>query len=208
MDISLIILILLAVALLFGMFYGLTRGRNRSILRLILILGCVGGAIYLTPIIKEILLELDTGNGKLGDMLGAMFGAGQENVPQEVIDMGNTFMEAINLLLYVITFFLLRFTSWFILFPILKIFVRKDLIKKRGLGAIIGLIQGLIIAFAVLVPLNSALVKVNTLSGFEVEGKPLIEVPKELGLDKYQDSQRSGVLDSIGGWYLDIIEGK
>ena len=208
MDFSIIMLILLGVALLFGTLFGLKRGRNHSILRLILIIGCVVGAIFLTPVLEEIIYEIDTGNGTVKEMFGAMLGEGQASVPQEMIDAGKALLVAIRLLIYVITFFLLRFVSFIIIFPIIKIFVKKDLIKKRLLGTIIGLIQGIVIAFAVLVPLNGLAVELNTASSFEMEGKKLIEVPKELGLDKYQDSAIYGVLDSIGGWYLDIIEGK
>lgn len=197
MDISIIVIILLAVALLFGTLFGMMRGRNRSILRLILIIGCIAGAVCLVPMIKEIVMEIDTGKGTLGEMLTAMEGEGGGNVPQEMLDISSALMTAISLLIFILVFNVLRFVSWLIIFPICKIFVKKDLIKKKGFGAIIGLVQGLVIAFAVLVPLNGLIGELHTISSTEIEGKTMIEIPAELGLDKYEDSAISGDRKSV-----------
>lgn len=199
-------LALTAIALLFGTLFGMRRGRNRSILRLILIIGCVAGAIFLRPVLTDIIMGIDTGDGTLAEMLASGFNQGEQAMPEAMQNLMFALVEIIfGLISYFIIFFVLRFITWILIFPILKIFVKKDLIKKRGWGALIGFIQGIVIAFSVLVPLNGLATTVDKLSKLEMEGKPMIEIPAEVGLDKHTDSITGGIYDTIGGWYYEIL---
>lgn len=200
------ILVLTAIALLFGTLFGMKRGRNRSILRLILIIGCVVGAIFLRPVLTDIIMDIDTGEGTLAEMLASSLSEGGDSMPASMTNMLMALIQIIfGLASYLICFFVLRFVSWLIIFPICKIFVKKDLIKKRGWGALIGLVQGIVIAFAVVVPLNGLAVEVNKLSVIKMEGKPMIEMPAEVGIDKHGDSLTYRIYDTVGGWYYDIL---
>ena len=49
------------------------------------------------------------------------------------------------------------------------IFVETEIDKRRGAGAIIGLIQGIVILFAIVIPLNGLAVQVDKLSQIKIE---------------------------------------
>ncbi len=217
-TISIIVIALTAVALVFGTLYGLKRGRNRSILRLILILGCVAGAIFLREPVIEFLMELDVVQELLQSLAGELPEAFQLYM---LVLIGIV----LNLLVYFILFFILRIVSWLILFPILKIFVKTEVDKRKGAGALIGLIQGIVIAFAVLVPLNGLAVQLDRISQVKMEmpaegegsgGEQAgaeqgnsegfsLEIPEELGLSEYAESGLSNIFGTIGDWYFDMI---
>lgn len=197
MDFSIIVVILLAIALFFGALSGLRKGLNHSILRLILIIGCIIVAVKLTPMIREMILEIKIKDGTLGEMIGSLLSDGEQDAPEEMIKIVNAIMTAASALIYIIAFFVLRFLSYIIIFPICKIFVKRDLIKKRLLGTLVGLIQGVVIAFAVLVPLNGILIELGSVVSSE-EGQSFIKLPAELNLDSYKDTEISKFLTSIG----------
>ena len=211
--ITIIMIALSAVALVFGVLYGMGRGRNRSILRLILIIGCIVGAIFLREPVINFLMEIEVGpNETFYQMLTTSL-AGE--VPQGF----GTFILVLvamilNLIVYFILFFVLRIVSWLILFPILKIFVKTEVDKRRGAGAIIGLIQGIVIIFAVLVPLNGLAIQMDKLSQIKMEtsGEQTsqesgfsLEIPAELGLSEYTKFGLCNVYDTIGDWYFDKL---
>ena len=165
---TIVMIALSAVALVFGMLYGMGRGRNRSILRLILILGCIAGAIFLREPVVEFLMEIEVAKGEtVAEML---YGTIAGELPQGFSNFAVLLIGMIiNLAIYFILFFLLRIVSWLILFPILKIFVKTEIDKRKGAGAIIGLIQGIVIIFAIVIPLNGLAIQVDKLSQIKME---------------------------------------
>ncbi len=214
---TIIMIALTAVALLFGMLYGLGRGRNRSILRLILIIGCIAGAIYLRQPVIEFLLDTDMAKELLASLA--------KEVPE---NFQLVFSILLNLILsiavYFVLFFVLRIVSWLIIFPIFKIFVKTEVDKRRGFGALIGLVQGIVVALAVLVPLNGLVMQVDRLSKVEMvmpsqnqggsgggeqtgnnEPKPLFVIPENIGLNEYASSDLANIYNTAGGWYFDMI---
>lgn len=216
-TITIVMIALTAVALVFGTLFGLKRGRNRSIVRLILILGSIVGAIFLREPVIEFLTELDVVQELLNSLASEMPSGFQYYM---LVLVGII----LNILVYFILFFLLRLVSWLILYPIIKIFVKTEIDKKRGAGALIGLIQGIVIAFAVLVPLNGMAVQFDRLtkvdismfsgqsgSGGEQTGAEQksegfsLEIFEEVGLGEYADSELSKVYNAIGGWYFDML---
>ena len=200
------VIALTAIAILFGTLWGMGRGRNRSILRLILIIGCVAGAIFLRPIIVKVIMGIDTGEGTIAEMLASSMGGGESEMPEAFTNLLLALVEiSFGLVSYFVAFFALRLVSWIIIFPICKIFVKKESKKKKGAGALIGFIQGLVIAFAVVVPLNGLTGTMAKLSQIEMQGKPLMEMPAEIGLEEHLSSPINGVYDTVGGWYFGML---
>ena len=200
------VLALTAIAIIFGTLWGMGRGVNRSILRLILIIACVVGAVFLRPILVEIIMGIDIGEGTIADMIAEGLTQGGQTMPESMTNLVYALVQVLlELASYFIIFFALRFISWTLIFPICKIFVRKEAKKKKGLGALVGLVQGLVIAFAVVVPLNGLAVDFEKISKLEMEGKPLMEIPAEVGLSDHVTSSTNNFYDTIGGWYYDML---
>ena len=77
--------------------------------------------------------------------------------------------------------------------------------KRRGYGALVGLGQGIIVAFALIAPLTGMMKQVDKISSVEMDGKPLFEVPAEVGIDKYVKSAPGKVYGTLGGWFFDTV---
>ncbi len=216
--ISIIVIALTAIALVFGTLYGFKRARNRSILRLVLILGCVAGAIFLRAPLIEFLMETNLAK----DLLQSLTKEKPEGFQMFMLVLTGV---VLNVLVYFIIFFVLRLISWLIIYPIFKIFIKTEVDRKRGWGALIGLVQGVVIAFAVLVPLNGLAVQLDRLSQVKIEmpadqgggaGEQAgqnpnankgfsLAIPEGLGLSEYVNSDFSKMFGTIGGWYFDMI---
>ncbi len=194
------------IAILFGMLFGMGRGRNRAILRLILIIGCIVGAILLRETATKIIMGIDTGDGTIGETIVGSFSQGSDQMPESMQTLMLAMIEiCFGLISYLVVFIILRFISWLIIFPICKIFVKKGLKKRRGTGTIIGLIQGIVIAFAVIVPLNGLTVELNKLEQVKVDGQSMMQIPAEVGLQEYVESTPYKIYDGIGGWYYEML---
>jgi hypothetical protein len=166
------VLIFTAACLLFGALFGMMRGRNRSILRIILIVICGVAALLLKDMIAGIILDTEIGKELTS---GITEGLGEMEALSSVLA---TFVRImLGFVVYLLLFFVLQFVSWMILYPICKIFVKKDGVrkakkeaalnpqdnqgktkikgkKKRGIGSLIGLGQGLVVAFFICAPLT------------------------------------------------------
>ena len=205
--ITIAMIALFAIAIIFGMLFGMARGFSRSLLRLILICGCVAGAVFLREPVINFVMEMEAVKGLINPILGEL-----PPTYQQVVYV--LLSAVLSIVVYFVLFFVLRLVSWLILFPILKIFVKSERRKLKLLGAILGLIQGAVIAFAVLVPLNGLIIQADKISNIKLEmptgeesagPKALFEVPKEFGLKEYTSSAICLTLNDIGGWYFDMI---
>ena len=204
--ISLGILVLTGIILLFSTLFGIKRGRNHSILRLILIFGCIAGAIFLRPVLFNVISNIETEQGTLIEMVMSFFNQGGQPLPEEAQKMLSALIQiVIAFVIYFALFYGLRIISWLIIFPIFKLIIKREENKKRGFGAIIGFIQGIFMVFAVVVPLNGLAVDMNKLASIEMDGKPIIEIPQEIGLNEYQTTDTYKIFDTIGGWYYDML---
>ena len=199
-TITLIMIVLLAIGVIFGVIYGMGRGLNRSILRLILIIGCAAGAIFLHAPVSKAIIEFQIGDATLPEMFVGDVADAKE-LEMNLIIVGLL----IRILTYLILFGLLRLLSWLIVFPIFKIFVRKDLIKKKWWGALVGFVQGLVIAFIVFVPLHGMFVIIDESSKIDMKSNVALEMVKDFGVTEHLNSGFGGVINSIGGWYFEII---
>lgn len=197
---SLIIIVLTVIGIVFGILWGLKRGLNHSILRLVLIIGCAVGAIVLSQPLAQGLMEFQIGDATLPEMF--------------VGDVASSDELAINLvavqimfttIAYLIVFGLLRLFSWLIVFPILKIFIKKDLIKKRLFGMIVGFVQAIVLLMVVVAPLSCMFTSLNEIAQIPMESNVAESTFGDMGLTEYADSGMGGLYDSIGGWYYEII---
>ncbi|MBR2871070.1 MAG: hypothetical protein IKB98_06840 [Clostridia bacterium] len=170
--IALVILLFTVACLLFGALFGMMRGRNRSILRLIIVLICGVAAIFLKDVVVGILMDLDFVKEFMAEMVTEF---------SEMEALTEVIMAFIRILfglfVYLLLFFVLQFVTWMIVYPICKIFVKKEgmrkakreaaqnpqehqgkekikVKKKKGWGSLIGLGQGLLVAFFICAPLT------------------------------------------------------
>lgn len=200
------IIALTAIGLFFGMLFGAMRGRNRAILRLVLVLICVVAAILLRGVVVDFVMDINMGDGTLKDELVAAFNDGDMNLPQSMQDLIITLVEIIiGLAAFFVLFIALRFVSWMIIFPICKIFVKKGAKKRKGAGALIGLLQGAVLAFVMCAPLTGIASTVNQISKAQMDGEALFEMPEEIDLDEYMNSIPGKVYGKGGKWFFDIL---
>ena len=198
---STIMLALAGLAIIGGVFFGMIRGRNRSVLRLILIIGCAVGAIYFLPTITTFIMEVNVGSGTVGEMIAGSI-KGLDSLPSSMRFLVDAMVNiVIGIIAYLLAFGVLRFVSWLIVFPILKKIIKQDLIRSTLGGAIFGLLQGLVIIIAVLVPINGMLVEINSITKMDLGEEISIELPEEIDIDKYSQSEISKTFNTVGGWY-------
>lgn len=206
------ILILTLVCLFFGFIFGLARGIKRSILRLILILACiviaylVKGAVY--PAISSIKIEGVT----LIEYLTTLI----PDLPTSFITILESLISIIiGLITFILVFLVLQFITWLIIYPFLKLIFHpgekrqkeeKGRVKKyRFFGGLVGIVQGIVCAFALCVPLTGLAININTVASTEItdgtEKKVLLELPEEIGISSYTDSALCSIYDGCGGWF-------
>ena len=135
-----------ALCLFFGFVLGLMRGRNRSILRLILVVASVVCAVAFKDTVVEILMNYEYEGQTIRAALSSLFTDSGVSIPASLETLIFTLIEIIvGVVVYFVLFFVLKFVSWLILFPILKIFVRRGKKKRVLLGGLVGLIQGFVV---------------------------------------------------------------
>ena len=203
-NLTTIILLLTAVFLVLGFLFGFLRGFNRSVLRALLVIASLVLAFAFRGVVTNILMGLDIGGQTLKDSLVSAFSDG--SLPASLQNLVMVLAEImIGIVAFLAVFFVLCFITWLIVFPILKIFVRKGVHKRRILGAVVGVLQGFVMAFAFCAPVTGLVVQVDKISQLELEGKPVIEIPAEIGIPEYIESAPGKFYNSIGGWFFDML---
>ena len=160
-EFSIIVMGFTIACVVLGFLLGMLRGRNRSILRFVIVLGCAVGAFFLKDVLIETAMSLEIEGQTLKDTLVATMSETAE-LPEYLSQLIVSLVEVIvGLVCFLVLFFALQFFSWIILFPILKIFVRREGKKKILFGGIVGVLQGVIVAFVICSPLTGAIVQVE-----------------------------------------------
>lgn len=170
MKLDLYILIVTIVTVAVGLLLGLMRGSRRAVLRLLLVLLCVVGAYFLKDVVTNALLQLNIQGQTLEQIIIGI-------LPAEIQGMSDVAMPLVTVIVSVLSFLLcfsaLLFVTWAILFPILKIFVKKGKKKHAFVGGIVGAVQGVAVAFVMCVILNGLFVNVgNVMAAMENEQQP------------------------------------
>ncbi len=204
-DISTIIMGFTIFCIVWGFLLGLIRGSNRSILRCIIIVGCAVGAFFLKDVLIESAMSLEIEGETLEDMLvGSMMEANE--LPEYLSQLIISLIEVIvGLVCFLVLFFVLQFVSWITIFPILKIFVRKGIKRRRLLGGIVGVLQGVIIAFVICSPITGAIVQVDKMSGLKFGEQTVGEMAELPDFSDYLDSPIASIYTSTGSWFFDAI---
>lgn len=119
-------LIILGITLFFianGALWGFIRGRNRSILRISIIIGILILCFIVKNPIVDAILEIEVDGKTLGDSMVEAMGDDLASLGDMLIALVKG---VIGFLLFVIMFLLLKFLTLIIVYPILKIFVKKE----------------------------------------------------------------------------------
>ncbi len=83
---------------------------------------------------------------------------------------------------------------------------RKKLIKKhRGVGALVGLAQGVLLAFFLFAPMTGLLNQIAQITSLEMNGKPLVELPESIDIKGYTESGIGKIYSSTGHWYYSMM---
>lgn len=84
--------------------------------------------------------------------------------------------------------------------------MRKKLVKKhRGMGALIGLFQGILLAYFLFAPLTCLASQISSIANMKMNGEALFEMPEEIGLEEYSESALGKIYKATGGWYYRIM---
>ena len=146
---------------LFGLIFGFARGNGRSITRFVVIVLCIVGAFLLREPIANGLMNLKIGGTSLQDSLMQSIQQDSQQMAEVLVRLVKVCFAAVS---FVLAFLLLKWMTALIVDPILFAFfpkagkedkktgkVRKT---KRLLGGVFGLLQGVLIALVVCIPLN------------------------------------------------------
>ena len=164
---------------------GLLRGRNRAILRLVLVLASAVLAVVLIDVLTPIILNIKIKGQPIKEALASALNSGETALPEKFQQIILTLVEIIlGIAVFFIAFMLLRFITWVLFYPILKIFIKKGK-KKRALGGmIVGLLQGVLVALVVCAPITGLVGDINKISSIEVNGNKMLPIPEDVGFEE------------------------
>lgn len=206
--ITISVLIFTVTCLCFGAFLGLIRGRNRSVLRFMLVLASAFVAFFSRDALVNTVMNFKVQGQTIKDMI-VDFANNEIVLPSAIQNVLMTLIEIVfGIVVFYISFFVLKFVTWAIVFPICKCFVKGEVKKLFGQGALIGLAQGVVVAFIVCAPLNGLLLNANQIVNVQYQNKPLIEDIEWLGLESYADSKTSEVYSAVGNWFFEALSSK
>lgn len=206
--ITIAILVFTVLCLGFDVLLGFIRGRNRSLLRLVLIIASAVAAFLLKDVLVNSIMNISIQGQTIKEALVDSLN-NEAALPTSIQNIAMTLIEIIGgIVVFLFSFFALKIATWVIVFPICKIFVKREAITHAGQGALIGLAQGVLIAFIVCAPLNGLLLNVNQLVNLQYQNKPLVEDFEEIGLSSYSDSTISTIYSFTGNWFFNALSTK
>lgn len=155
-KLSLIFLGVTAFIMLVSIIMGMVRGTGRSLVRLALVVFSAVAALLIfrkiTDILLPYLMNITFQGQTVEAFLTAMFA--DMDFAKEKVDQLISII--IGVIVYLIVFGLLQFLTWLIIFPIIKIFVKKSKKVRKAstlVGGAIGIVQAVVIIFAFVMPL-------------------------------------------------------
>jgi hypothetical protein len=182
---------LLVLTALFGIFWGLIRGAKRSAYRLITVIIALLLAFSLAPVITNALggirISADVFGYQLTNMTLAEFvrslvadNAMVVAVMDNFVDLSEVILAVPMAILSVIVFYVLwvvlRVLTWIIYAATAKKVAPKKIItasgeetptkRRRGLGLLIGLVQGIVIFFFMAIPINGIIRTVDQIDSY------------------------------------------
>lgn len=196
--------VFLSITLFFvitGFLFGLLKGMARSIFSLVLVVVSLVAIFLLKGNIVNFITHLDVGGQTLHEALTSAL-----SQTEEMAGLVDKIVPLIEIIIGIVAFvvgFIALFLVSRVIYFIVKFFIRPQR-KMRLLGGLFGIVQGLVIAFAICVPINGVLLEVNKLSKVEVNGEQILSL-ESLGFDEYEESPICNVLSSVGGGMFNSI---
>ena len=198
-----------AFFLFFGVLFGLKRGALRSVVRLIMLgVGILFAWVARKAYVAAV-MSIDLGGGEslnsMLDELASEMGA--------LADLVGALIESfLSIILFIVAVIVMKFVTA-VLFFFVGFFLPKS--SKRGLGALVGLVQGALIAFCICAPLNGLLCNCSQIVGAlsrPIAGETILSADvlddlKDAGVDfeGYQDSTISKIYTAVGGKFYDTL---
>ncbi len=206
--ISIAILSITILCLGLGILFGFLRGRNRSLLRLGLVVVSAISAFFLKNVFVNTIMNINIQGQSIREMIVGLLNDGV-NIPTSIQNMALTLVEIIcGILLFIITFLLLKFLTWAIIFPICKIFVKRESVVHAWQGILIGGVQGFLIAFLICVPITGMTTQIDKLSQIQYQGESLFIIPEEIGVHEYTISLPAKLYHGTGHWFFEVLSTK
>lgn len=157
--------------LIVGVLLGLVRGMRRSILRLALLVLCFVLALAICPAVSDTVMSIRISDGKtLETLLTESFSQGGEAAADIIVPIAQILAK---LVAFIALFGILQLVTWILVFPILKLILRPLIGRRahsRGLGALLGLVSGALVAFAIYVPMNGLFCEVGKIAAIDISG--------------------------------------
>ena len=121
------------LCLLGGFLSGLIRGFIRSLLRFILVVACAALAWFLRAVLVDTVLKIQIGGQTIEAKITELLSNGEMNMPEAMQDLIFVIVRIFcNVICFLVAFVALRAVTGAIVFPILKLVVKKG-VKKRAL---------------------------------------------------------------------------
>lgn len=203
---SLILIGITAYFLFFGIIFGLKRGFVRSLVRLVTVGVAFAIAWFCKGAYVAAVLDFELNGQSIRaafDGMAAEMGA-ISGVVSSLVEI------VLGVLLFILVFLVLKFLTA-IVSAILGVFFPKG---HRGLGLLVGLLQGALIAFCVCAPLNGVLLDMQKIMAIELDGNAIVDAESKekmgkygLDLDKYKESGVANFYTSIGKGFYDALAG-
>lgn len=189
-----------------GALFGVTRQRNRSLARLILMVISFVMAMLLKDIIADAIINIPYQDGTLGSHILSTFYKSDMILSNDIKLLLISIIETIiSFLVFLITFGVLSFVSWLIGFQILKLVVAKEFKPNAWQCVIIGIVQGILVAYLLCAPFSVMAVEVNKINNLTYQNEQMFEFVDKQELNGYANSTVSKVYYGAGKWFFDII---
>ncbi len=193
MLISIAIIAIAAVALIAGFFLGLKRGFDKSVLRLILVAASLIVAWLVREQAANAVMSIRVSSGKtIAELITEAF-------PPEYAGFADIILPMVKMIAcavaFLACFIILQLLTW-IVGLIIGTFFRK--INARLLGGVIGVVQGALVALAIIIPLNGAVLSAEKLTSLEINGERPMNVQEYVDFEGYKSSSVCKIVTKIG----------
>ena len=204
MLLSIAIIAIAVVAVLFGFLLGLKRGFDKSLIRIILVAVALVAAWLLREQITNWIMNITVSSGK------TVAQTITEAIPADYANFADMILPIVKMItcvaVFIASFIILQFATWLIGL-IVGVFFRRT--NARLLGGVIGLVQGALVAFAIIIPLNGAILSTEKLTSLEINGEQPLNVQEYVDFTEYKESQVCKFVSKIGdGIYAQLASVK
>lgn len=197
---------ILALCVVVDTLLGLIRGRNRSLLRLALVVVSAIISLLVYKPITNAIINANFGEFSINELMLETLANSDTPLPESIYNFVFALSQIVlGVFVFILVFLAVKFLTWLIAFPILKIFVPCEEQKNRGLGALVGFAQGLLVAIIVCGCVSGFLVEGTKVTAMKLDGEQVFELPDELGIQEYAGSPTAKFFDATGGWIFDIV---